>query len=158
MIEVSEPAMTAMRAHAEETFPEECCGAVLTGPEGQVVRRMTNVQNQLHAADPAAHPRDARTAYRPDDRELFAVTRDGERPGWRLVLFYHSHPSHGAYFSPTDKAAALWGEGDDAEPTYPGVAYLVLSVYERALRDTKGYAWDEASRDFVELALRVVPA
>ena len=81
MIEVSERAMAAMREHAEEAFPEECCGALLAGPDGQVVRRMTNIQNRLYAADPAAHPRDARTAYRPDDRELFDVTRDGERPG-----------------------------------------------------------------------------
>ncbi len=148
--------MAAMRAHAEEAFPEECCGALFATPDGQVVRRMANIQNALHAADPATHPRDARTAYQMDPRELFEVNRDGDRPGWRIGLFYHSHPSHGAYFSPTDKARALWGDPDgDAEPSYPGVAYVVVSVYERAVRDVKAYAWDEAARDFAEIAVQV---
>ena len=41
-------------------FPEEVCGVVFASPSGQVVRRMKNVQNALHAADPVANPRDAR--------------------------------------------------------------------------------------------------
>jgi proteasome lid subunit RPN8/RPN11 len=156
MLAIEARAMAAMRAHAEETFPEECCGVLFVTPEGHVVRRMTNVQNALHAADPSAHPRDARTAYDMDSRELFEVNRDGDRPGWRIMLFYHSHPSHGAYFSPTDKARALWGEsGGDPEPLYPGVAYVVISVYERTVRDVKAYAWNEDARDFEEVAVRV---
>ena len=47
-----DPAVAAaMRAHAVEGWPEEVCGVVLEGPGGPVVRRMTNVQNQIHAAD-----------------------------------------------------------------------------------------------------------
>jgi len=158
MIAIDATTTAAMRAHAEEAFPEECCGAVFATPDGPVVRRLTNIQNALHAADPATHPRDARTAYQMDPRELFEVNRDADRPGWRLLVFYHSHPSHGAYFSPTDRARALWGDGADAEPSYPGVAYVVISVYDRAVRDLKAYAWDEAARDFAEVALTVAAA
>ncbi len=154
MLTIDPQAAAAMRAHAEEAFPEECCGVLFAGPDGQVVRRMTNVQNRLHAEDPHAHPRDARTAYQMEPRELLQVNRDGDRPGWRIVLFYHSHPSHDAYFSATDKARALWGDPSDpdAEPSYPGVAYVVVSVYDRVVRDVKAYAWDEAARDFREIA------
>lgn len=158
MLSIDERVLAAMRTHAEEGFPEECCGVVFATPEGQLVRRMTNVQNRLHAADPVAYPRDARTAYQMDPRELFEVNRDGDQPGWRILLFYHSHPSHGAYFSDTDKARALWGEPPDAEPAYPGAVYVVLSVYDRAVRDVKGYAWNDATRDFVEIALPPAPA
>jgi proteasome lid subunit RPN8/RPN11 len=152
-----DPVVTAaMRAHAVEGWPEEVCGAVLEGPEGPVVRRMTNVQNRLHAADPSSHPRDARTAYSPEPRELFEVTRQGGQPGWRIAIFYHSHPQHGSYFSDTDKREALWGDPGDpeAEPNYPGVAWVVLSVYDREVRDLKAFAWDEATRDFAEIPLR----
>jgi [CysO sulfur-carrier protein]-S-L-cysteine hydrolase len=159
MIAIDAKAMAAMRAHAEESFPEECCGALFAAPHGQVVRRMTNIQNALHGADPATHPRDARTAYQMDPRELFEVNRDADRPGWRILVFYHSHPSHDAYFSPTDRARALWGEPDgDPEPSYPGVAYAVLSVYEGVVRDVKAYAWNDASRDFEEVTLDVAGA
>ena len=51
MIAIEAQAMEAMREHAEEAFPEECCGALLAGPDGQVVRPMTNIQNRLHAAE-----------------------------------------------------------------------------------------------------------
>lgn len=149
MLEIEAAAMAAMRSHAESGYPEEVCGVVFATPDGQQVRPLTNIQNRLHAEDPIAHPRDARTAYQMDARELLQVNRDGDRPDWRIVLFYHSHPEHDAYFSPTDKAQALWGEGADAEPSYPGVGYLVLSVRDRDVRDVKLFAWCEERRDFV---------
>ena len=150
MIEIETSALDAMHAHAVEGFPEEVCGVLFAAPEGQVVRRMTNVQNALHAADPVANPRDARTAYQFDGAELLDVTRQGDEPGWRIVLFYHSHPQHGAYFSDTDKSRALFGGEVELGPAFPGVAYLVISVYDRVVRDRKTFAWDEAAEDFVE--------
>jgi proteasome lid subunit RPN8/RPN11 len=150
MIEIETQALEAMHAHAVEGFPEEVCGVLLAGPTGQSVRRMRNVQNDLHAADPAANPRDARTAYQFDAAELLEVTRQGDAPGWRIVLFYHSHPQHGAYFSETDKARALFGGEVELGPAFPGVAYLVISVYDRVVRDRKTFAWDEPAQDFVE--------
>ena len=150
MIEIEPHALDAMERHAVEGFPEEVCGVLLAGPTGQVVRRMTNVQNALHAADPVANPRDARTAYQFDAAELLEVSRQGDEPGWRIVLFYHSHPQHGAYFSDTDKARALFGGEVELGPAFPGVAYLVISVYDRVVRDRKAFAWDDAAEDFVE--------
>jgi proteasome lid subunit RPN8/RPN11 len=150
MIEIEPAALDAMHAHAVEGFPEEVCGVLFASPQGQVVRRMTNVQNALHAADPIANPRDARTAYQFDAAELLDVTRQGDEPGWRVVLFYHSHPQHDAYFSATDKSRALFGGEIDLGPAFPGVAYLVISVYDRVVRDRKAFAWDEATQDFIE--------
>lgn len=150
MIEIESSALDAMHAHVVEGFPEEVCGVLFASPSGQVVRRMTNVQNALHAADPVANPRDARTAYQFDAAELLDVTRQGDEPGWRIVLFYHSHPQHGAYFSDTDKARALFGGEVELGPAFPGVAYLVISVYDREVRDRKTFAWDEAAEDFTE--------
>ena len=150
MIQIEPSALDAMHDHAVEGFPEEVCGVLFASPNGQVVRRMANVQNALHAADPIANPRDARTAYQFDGAELLDVTRQGEASGWGIVLFYHSHPQHGAYFSETDKRNALFGGEVDLGPAFPGVAYLVISVYDRVVRDRKTFAWDEAKEDFLE--------
>lgn len=149
MIEIERTALDAIHAHAVEGFPEEVCGVLLASPTGQVVRRMTNVQNALHAADPVANPRDARTAYQFDAAELLEVTRQGDAPGWRIALFYHSHPQHDAYFSATDKARALFGGEVELGPAFPGVAYLVVSVYDAVVRDRKAFAWDEEAQDFI---------
>ena len=70
-------ALESMLAHARETHPEECCGAVLVEGGRDVVRRFTNIQGRLHREDPATQPRDARTAYAPEPRELFAAIRGG---------------------------------------------------------------------------------
>jgi len=156
MLTVEPSVLAAMRAHAEETYPEECCGVVFATPTGQLVRRMTNVQNRLHAADPVANPRDARTAYNFDSRELFEVNRQGDQPGWKILVFYHSHPDHGAaaYFSPTDKAQALT-QWEPQEPTYPDTFWVVFAVCDGAVTDGKAFAWDEAARDFVETPLTI---
>jgi proteasome lid subunit RPN8/RPN11 len=115
---------------------------------------MTNAQNRLHAADPVAHPRDARTAYDFDSKELFEVNRAADQPGWRILVFYHSHPDHGeaAYFSPTDRKQALtpW---DPPEPTYPDTSWIVFAVCAREVTDGKAFHWDESAREFVEIPI-----
>jgi proteasome lid subunit RPN8/RPN11 len=157
MMEIAAQALEAMQAHAVEGFPEEVCGVLLASPDGQIVRRMRNVQNELHAADPVANPRDARTAYQFDAAELLGVTRQGDADGWRIVLFYHSHPQHGAYFSDTDKARALFGGEVELGPAFPGVAYLVISVYDRVVRDRNLFAWDDTAQEFVATPFETVP-
>jgi proteasome lid subunit RPN8/RPN11 len=154
-IGISAAAMGAMRAHAEEGYPDESWGILFESPDGEIARRMTNVQNALHAEDPERHPRDARTAYAPDPQELMEANRDGDRPGWRIAVFYHSHPEHDAYFSDTDKTRALWGGDVAMGPAYPGACYVVLSVRARATCDVKAFAWDEAAADFREIGLEV---
>ncbi|MGH7900069.1 MAG: Mov34/MPN/PAD-1 family protein, partial [Candidatus Binatia bacterium] len=55
--------LDAIDRHAIESYPLECCGAILAVGGREQVRRITNIQDRLHREDPAAHPRDARTAY-----------------------------------------------------------------------------------------------
>jgi adenylyltransferase/sulfurtransferase len=149
MLHFRQSTLEALQSHARETYPEECCGFVLADGEKEEVRRIANVQNRMHALDPVAFPRDARTAYFMDPRELLAVQREVDRSEWKIRAVYHSHPNHDAYFSPEDKKQALF----DDEPTYPGAVYLVLSIYERQVRAMKAVEWDEAERDFVEVRL-----
>jgi adenylyltransferase/sulfurtransferase len=143
-------ALDAILTHARRTHPEECCGAVVERDGRDVVRPMTNVQGRLHAEDPAAHPRDARTAYTPEPRELFAVLREAEAPSAVLKAFYHSHTRVGAYFSGEDRARALFGD----EPAYPEVGYLVVSDC-REPGEARAFRWDERARDFVEVPLEI---
>lgn len=150
MIAIEAQALEAMHAHAVEGFPEEVCGVVFATPNGQVVRRLTNIQNELHAQDPEQFPRTATTAYYMDSRELYEVERQAREPGWTVHVFYHSHPQHDAYFSPTDRAQASYTDPVDGSrgPTYPGTTWLVVAVYDRVVRDSQVYAWDDRTQDF----------
>ena len=147
---IDRTALDAMHAHGRDAHPEECCGAIVERDGADVVHRFTNIQNRLHAADPRETPRDAKTAYTPEPKELFAAIREGEQPGARLKVFYHSHAVRGAYFSGEDRARAMFGD----DPAYPDVTYVVVSD-ARERGEARAFLWDEASHDFVEQPIEV---
>jgi proteasome lid subunit RPN8/RPN11 len=110
------------------------------------------VQDELHARDPALHPRTARTAYalgREDVERVDAATLSKPEIG-ALKIIYHSHSKNGAYFSGEDRAQAMFGD----EPTYPGIAYLVVSD-ARERGEARAFRWSEADRDFVEVPIEL---
>ena len=145
---LTEPAWAEISRHAVDTFPEECCGVIVDYGGRDEVRRLRNMQNQLHALDPESYPRDATIAYAMDPRELETVIDEAEATGAKIKAFYHSHPGHEAYFSEEDKAFAT----PFGEPTYPQSAQIVISIYNRAVKRICAYAW--AEKDFVEIPLR----
>ncbi len=149
MIHVQPQTWDAICRHAQETFPEECCGAILEGSGDEKVHRITNIQNAMHTKDPQSYPRDATIAYFMNPKELLAVIRETDSSKATLKAFYHSHPNHDAYFSAEDRARAMFVD----EPSYPDAAYLVISIYDREVRVIRAYVWDGTSKDFVEAPL-----
>ena len=147
---LTEEAWAEISRHAVEAFPEECCGVILDRGGSDEVRRLRNLQDQLHALDPESYPRDATIAYAMDPRELEAVVHEAEASGAKIKAFYHSHPGHEAYFSEEDKTFAT----PFGEPTYPESAQIVISIYHRAVKRICAYAWTEKEKDFVEIPLR----
>jgi proteasome lid subunit RPN8/RPN11 len=97
----------AIRRHGEETFPHECCGALI-GKDG-VVSHAEPLPNTTEEG-----PR-RRFLVRPADYRL-AEQRATEL-GADLLGFYHSHPDHPARPSQFDL--------DHAWPTF---AYVIVSV------------------------------
>lgn len=137
---------------AEAGYPEEICGIVIGKPEAPdtyQVRPVRNVANQERQIDTAGFERDARTAYRMDDREVLRVLREADEAGWDVVTFYHSHPDHDAYFSAMDRDRAL---AATQEPLWPGATYLVVSVQDGRACEARYFAWDETRRDFVAIS------
>lgn len=149
MVHLSARTWDAICRHAQDTFPEECCGAIFLNNEIEEVRRITNVQNAMHAKDPQRFPRDATIAYLWDPKEYQEVMEKVESEAVELKAFYHSHPNHDAYFSAEDKAAAMpWGE-----PSYPDTVHVVISIYDRIVKVIRAYGWDDKKNDFLEIEL-----
>ena len=124
---------------------------MLVGDGLESVRRISNIQDRLHREDPIKHPRDARTAYFMDPKELFELLREADQHQHPIRIFYHSHPEHGAYFSEEDKARAMaWDE-----PAYPEAAHLVVSVVGGIVKDRLAVVWDPERRDFVPAELAI---
>lgn len=148
--------LVRVRAQAEAEYPAECCGVLLarSAPEpDRALMPCRNIQDELHAQDPARHPRDSRTAYFIDPKDLLAIGRR-EGQGYRVATIYHSHVDTGAYFSPTDRQNALI----NGEPAYPDAVYVVVSVLAGRPVAANAFAWDPARRDFLPIEFTVPSA
>lgn len=143
--EIPRPVLDAVYAHAREGYPEEVCGLILGARDGapDEARRCENRQNALHAEDPVAFPRDARTAYNLGPKDLFFLDKSlrSARP---VRIIYHSHVDVGAYFSAEDERAAA----PDGELLYP-VDYLVVDVRADGVRGARLFRFSDGR--FVEV-------
>jgi proteasome lid subunit RPN8/RPN11 len=92
----------ALRAHGQQTYPNECCGVLLG--------RSTAAGWKVEAVVPAANTRtdSAHNRYQISPLELVKIERDARRQGLGIAGFYHSHPDHPARWSTTDLAEAHW--------------------------------------------------
>ncbi|PYR29409.1 MAG: hypothetical protein DMF92_11935 [Acidobacteria bacterium] len=96
-----------IRRHGEETYPHECCGALVG--RGNRVEATVALPNTTEEG-----PR-RRFLVRPSDYRL--AEQRGRELGGELLGFYHSHPDHPARPSQYDL--------DHAWPTF---AYVIVSV------------------------------
>jgi proteasome lid subunit RPN8/RPN11 len=102
----------AIRVHGEETYPHECCGALL-GKSTSEGWQVTVAVRAGNTRTDSAHNR-----YNIAPIELVKIERDARRQGLSIAGFYHSHPDHPAQWSPTDFAEAHW----------LGCSYVITSV------------------------------
>jgi proteasome lid subunit RPN8/RPN11 len=101
-----------LRAHGEETYPNECCGILLGKADADAIRVAALVRAGNTRTD-SAHNR-----YNIAPQELIAAQRQARLHGLDIVGFYHSHPDHPAQWSQTDFAEAHWF----------GCAYVITAI------------------------------
>jgi proteasome lid subunit RPN8/RPN11 len=92
----------AFRTHGEETYPHECCGALLGQPDAKGWRVMESTRAGNTRTD-SAHNR-----YHIAPIELVRIQRLARDKRLKIAGFYHSHPDHPAQWSTTDFAEAHW--------------------------------------------------
>jgi len=112
MIEIGDDTLAVIRAHAEQTYPRECCGALLGNDSGgeKVVTRLAPAQNQRD--DEAARRR-----FLMSSDDYRAIEAEARTAGVDILGFYHSHPDHPAEPSEHDRENAL-----------PWYSYIIVSV------------------------------
>jgi proteasome lid subunit RPN8/RPN11 len=117
MIRITDEPWDVMVQHAIETYPNECCGAMLgkveqdpTTPQPlQRILRAVPLQNIYTGGQ------EDRYEIKPQD--LLRVEREAREAGFSLLGIYHSHPDCDAYFSKTD-----------LENSCPWYTFLVISI------------------------------
>jgi proteasome lid subunit RPN8/RPN11 len=112
-----------LRAHGEQTYPHECCGALLGNPTPEGWRIVSAIRAGNTRTD-SAHNR-----YQIAPIELVKIQRDAMRQGLDIAGFYHSHPDHPAQWSSTDFAEAHW----------LGCVYVITAVAEGKAVETNAF-------------------
>ena len=111
MIDISVSPWQTMVAHAESTYPNECCGVMLGKIDGD--SKLVTIATPLENV--SAGSQAARYELRPED--LLNADREARRLNLDLIGIYHSHPDCDAYFSETD-----------LKNSCPWYSFVVLSV------------------------------
>jgi proteasome lid subunit RPN8/RPN11 len=97
----------AIRSHGTETYPDECCGALI-GRDGLV---------QSTFALPNVTDEGPRRRFRVSPDDYRASERRAAESGAELLGFYHSHPDHPAQPSQYD-----------LDHAWPFFSYIIVAV------------------------------
>jgi proteasome lid subunit RPN8/RPN11 len=142
----------ALRAHGEETYPNECCGVLLgknIAREGNGTQATNYVQRIVRTGNTRTDS--AHNRYNIAPQELVKIQRQARGLGLDIVGFYHSHPDHPAQWSTTDFAEAHW----------LGCSYIITSVEQGKAATTNSFllsGTEEDNKQFQDEAIEIMMA
>lgn len=113
VLQLSQQAEQAIRAHAKADYPHECCGALIGTEKGD----WRVVHYALRLANERVDERERRFFISP--QQVLMAERRARQAGLLLLGFYHSHPDHPAVPSEYDRQHAL-----------PWYSYVIISVHQ----------------------------
>jgi proteasome lid subunit RPN8/RPN11 len=137
MITLSPDAVDAIQAHGRETYPNECCGAL--------IGRDQTVIDTLALPNTTEEGPRRRFLVRPSDYRA-AETRAKER-GCDLLGFYHSHPDHPAQPSQYD-----------LEHAWPSFSYVIVAIRNGEHGDMRSWRLRDDRSSFDEETISAEPA
>ena len=133
-----------IRAHGAETYPHECCGALLGRDSTSVcendrgkdaltpAREILQLFPLVNRRDDSPHNRFAVTA-----EDVRAAEKAAGEQGLEVVGWYHSHPDHPARPSEYDR-----------EHAWPWYSYIIVSVQKGARQDMSSWRLNDDRTEF----------
>ena len=134
-LQLSAGVVEAIRAHGVETYPHECCGALI-GRDAEVTSTV---------ALPNITDEGPRRRFRVSDLDYLRVERAADAAGAELLGFYHSRPDHPARPSQYDLEHAL-----------PNFSYVIVSVLAGTADDMRSWKLRDDRSAFDEELLSVL--
>src|SRR5262249_29976749 len=96
---ITREAGDAIKAHALEARPDECCG--LLAGDGDVISSAYRLHNEADQPE---------IRYFASPEDLFAAMKAMRQEGLEMMGIYHSHPSSPAYPSKSDVELAFYSD------------------------------------------------
>jgi len=137
VLSISKELVEGIRAHGAETYPHECCGALL-GRDLEP-REIVTLFPLINRRDDSPRNRFSVSAQDVVDAEKSARAQGLDVVGW-----YHSHPDHPARPSQYDR--------DHAWPWY---SYIIVSVAKGQPQDMTSWRLDDNREQFSPEAIQI---
>jgi len=120
---LNERVLDAIRRHAAEAYPFECCGALIGAAAGVELVDIVEAQplDNVTEEGPRRRFRVSATDYRQSEARARAL-------GAELVGFYHSHPDHPAQPSQYD-----------LDHAWPNFSYVIVAVAQGQPGDVRSW-------------------
>jgi len=133
-----------IREHGVETYPHECCGALL-GRDSEVLEDEPDAEKKIAAPREVLglFPLANRNGDSPRNR--FMVTAEdvrtaelaAQKQGLEIIGWYHSHPDHPARPSEYDRVHA-----------WPWYSYIIVSVNHGVAEDMTSWRLNDDRQEF----------
>jgi proteasome lid subunit RPN8/RPN11 len=135
-LKISAELADKIRSHGAETYPHECCGALL-GRDTEVADR--SLYREIHALHPLINRRDdsPRNRFSVTSQDVMDAEKEATSQGLELVGWYHSHPDHPAKPSQYDR-----------EHAWPWYSYVIVSVANKVPEDMTSWRLADDRSDF----------
>ena len=130
LLSISKELAERIRAHGAETYPHECCGALL-GRDNEP-REILGLFPLINRRDDSPQNRFSVTA-----QDVLDAEKSARQQGLDVVGWYHSHPDHPARPSEYDR--------DHAWPWY---SYIIVSVAQGQPQDMTSWRLNDDRQQF----------
>lgn len=141
--------LEAIKTHAEETYPNECCGFLVgtMSDSGNLLNALYKAENEWVDREPGvgAESSSGGTSAKPESRRnRYLITPQQWKKGddyarslgSGIIGYYHSHPDHPAVPSGFDLDHSCW----------PGESYIIVSVQKGRATDVNSYTKPDYSK------------
>lgn len=142
VLRIQKTLLEGLRQHGQETYPHECCGALVGSFDDDGNRTVSSVVRCGNMRTDSPQNR-----YEISPTELVRIQHEARMAGQDIVGFYHSHPDHPAQWSATDLEEAHWS----------GCSYVITRVDERKTVVTNSFllVGDEETKRFEDEIIEI---
>jgi proteasome lid subunit RPN8/RPN11 len=131
-----------IRQHGVETYPYECCGALL----GRDVNSGSSGPREILDLFPLINRRDdsPRNRFSVTPQDVLAAEQAAQGKGLDVVGWYHSHPDHPARPSEFDR-----------EHAWPWYSYIIVSVHSAVPQEMTSWRLKDERDAYTEESIEV---
>jgi proteasome lid subunit RPN8/RPN11 len=137
-----------IRAHGAETYPHECCGALLGKDNAAANLVGQDPVREVWSLFPLINRREdsPRNRFSVTSEDVLAAEKAARKESLDVVGWYHSHPDHPARPSEFDR-----------EHAWPWYSYVIVSVEKGAPKEMTSWRLNDDRADYESELVQMHP-